>query len=275
MSSLNKILVPVDFSEPSRNALQYAIVLATKTNAEIHLLHVYHIPVVDPYMPGDTMEALLDETRKAAEQSMREFLNSAGYGRITSEVRMGFVSDDVVEVGADKKIDLIVMGTTGASGLREVFFGSVASAVIEKSPVKVLAIPETYTSRTMPATIAYAADFKDDEKNMFRLLCDLCEIWGCTLKVLHVRTDDEEPGFGRARFDTLKTTHPFNTIHFEQIEDRDIVDAIQHYAESSACDILAMAMHHRNLIERLFHKSKTKEVAHHTKIPLLALHKRD
>jgi hypothetical protein len=146
---------------------------------------------------------------------------------------------------------------------------------MEKSMVKVLAVPEQYSSRSVPQSVVYAADFEDDEENIVRLVSEICGLWGCSLKILHVRGQGEDPSLGKSRFEGLNIGNTSGNIEFIEIENHDVVDAIQNYAQSAGCDILAMAMHRRNILERLFHRSKTKEIAHHTHIPVLALHKKN
>src|SRR5690606_2251601 len=108
-------LVPTDFSEPAKNALRYASVLAKLTQAEIKVLHVFNVPVVDPYMPGDTLEILMQEVKNGAEAQMKDLL--AEFPGLSGECLHGFVVDDIAAYADQMNADLIVMGTTGASGI--------------------------------------------------------------------------------------------------------------------------------------------------------------
>lgn len=275
MSITHKILVPTDFSSPAKNALDYAAVLAKHSNAELHLIHVFHIPVIDPYMPGDTTEAMIEETKKAATLQMETLKSGLSDLNVFIDIKLGFVIDDVVDYCEEHKIDLIVMGTTGASGLKEIFFGSVASGIIEKSKVKVIAVPDEYAQNSLPKTMVYAADFTDNEEVILTSLCLLAKEWDAHLTVLHVASD--EPVFTAAApnvlFEELMQNINYKKADFAEITDNDVVEAIIKFVSDSGSDMLCMAMHKRNLFEKMFHKSKTKSVAHQIEIPLLSLHK--
>lgn len=275
MAFIKRILVPTDFSDAAKNALHYATHLANLTQAEVKVLHVYNIPVVDPYMPGDTMEALLGEIKKEAEHKLATLLAEQVYAPISGECKLGFIADDVCQEASDMHADLIVMGTTGASGVKEVLFGSNASAVITQSPVKVLAVPAVYTSHLAPKSICYAADFTENEEMMFKTIASLSDAWSTKVDVLHVESD--EPVFtaepAAKIFNQIVSEIGAKNFHFHEIQSNEITKAVEDFVASSGADLLVMARHKRNLFERIFHRSKTKEMAHHAKIPLLTLKK--
>lgn len=273
MAFINRILVPTDFSEPAVNALRYAQSLAKMTNAEIKVLHVFNVPVVDPYMPGDTLELLMQEVKAASDAKLEELLKE--FPGVSGECMHGFVIDDVVRYSEDWKADLIVMGTTGASGAKEVFFGSNASGVLSQSNIKVLSVPASYTEHQAPSSICYASDFTGSEELQFQIFIDLAKAWNCKLDILHVVSDELvfTADKAEALFNKIAANSGFDQMHFEEISSNEVTAAIETYVQTKGTDILGMAIHRRNLLERLFSKSKTKEIAHHAKIPLLSIKK--
>lgn len=275
MSFINRILVPTDFSPAADNALRYACSLGELTQAEIKVLHVFNVPVVDPYMPGDTMEAMMQEIKKAAEENMERVLGSVNYPKISGECLLGFVTDDVAQYANDQSADLIVMGTTGASGVKEVLFGSNASGVMAKAHIKVLSVPAEFTNHAKPSKIVYASDFTGNEEMRCLVFADLAKAWGAELEVLHVKSD--EPVFSSepasVLIEKIKARIGHAEIRFEEISSNDVTAAIETYVQTTGASLLGMAMHKRNLFERLFSKSKTKEIAHHARIPLITLQK--
>ncbi len=274
MSIVHRILVPTDFSEAANNALRYALELASVTHSEVKLLHVYNVPVVDPYMPGDTLEALLKEIKKEAERQLD--LTMKAFPQTTSgECVLGFMADEVAEQATVIQADLIVMGTTGASGIKEVLFGSNASAVIEKAQVKVIAVPLEFTKAGAPSRICYASDFTDNEEVIFKTLDVLAKSWGAQVDVLHISGDDVvfTPEPASVLFEKHVNITGATSFRFHEIKSSDITAAIETYVQARGSDLLVMAMHRRNLFERIFHKSRTKAVAHHTSIPLLNIKK--
>jgi nucleotide-binding universal stress UspA family protein len=142
---LNRILVPVDFSKFSDNALGYACAFAEQFGAELHLMHVLQdvvamMPEPGLFVPpsGDWLEDLeksaRDELAKLPEPAMR------GKLQVVREVRQGAPFLEIIRYAREHKVDLIVLGTHGRSGLAHVLLGSVAEKVVRKSPCPVLSV---------------------------------------------------------------------------------------------------------------------------------------
>lgn len=273
MPFIKRILVPTDFSEPAKNALRYAQLLSKLTQAEIKVLHVFNVPVVDPYMPGDTLELLMQEVKSASETRMQELLGE--FSGLSGETIHGFVIDDISRYAEEWNADLIVIGTTGASGATGAIFGSNASGVLSQAHIKVLSIPATYTDHKAPETICYASDFTGHEELPFQIFVDLAKAWNTRLAILHVLSD--EPVFSADKpediYKRLSANAHFDRLSFDEISSNDVTAAIETYVQATNIDILGMAVHRRNLLERIFSRSKTRIIAHHAKIPLLSIKK--
>ncbi len=140
---LTRILVPVDFSEPSRKALHYAKLFAEQFDASLTLLHVVE-PLtyppdfaVVPLLPPDIEEA---RTREL-ESQLREMARSVGGGvKIESVVRSGRAWQEVVEVAKAAATDLIIVSTHGYTGLKHALLGSVAEKIVRHAPCPVLVV---------------------------------------------------------------------------------------------------------------------------------------
>lgn len=140
---IQRILVPVDFSDGSRQAVQYASDLARTFKAEIHLLHVIE-PIVYPIEYGVAPAAHTDieETARAnAEREMRRMAEKHAHG-VSSHawIRIGRAADAIAEVAKDALIDLIVMSTHGRTGVSHLLLGSTAERVVRIAPCPVLSL---------------------------------------------------------------------------------------------------------------------------------------
>ena len=143
---LRNILVPTDFSEPAMEAWRYTQALARESSARTHLLHV----VGEPYLydawgterAALQMGELLAEAERAAEQGLGKLVPRSGAltGRVVTATATGPVVDRILEYVSKHRIDLIVMGTHGRSGLARLFVGSVASRVVSASPCPVMTV---------------------------------------------------------------------------------------------------------------------------------------
>lgn len=140
MIDLKRILVPIDFSKYSANALRYACALAERFSAEVHLLHVTD-PLKGPgYLPPP--EEWLRELEQQARTEL-EKLPGPDLGRnlvVDREIRSGFAFSEIVRYAREQDVGLIVMGTHGRSGLAHVLLGSVAERVVRKAPCPVLTV---------------------------------------------------------------------------------------------------------------------------------------
>jgi nucleotide-binding universal stress UspA family protein len=147
--SINRILVPVDFSAHSEKAVRYATTLADRFGARVSLLHV----VEDPFVTGawraeafvPNMPELLDELVKAAQTQIGELkghLAARGFV-VDTTVITGQPAHSIVEMAKAGAFDLVVMGTHGRTGLSHAFMGSIAERVVQKAPCAVLTVRET------------------------------------------------------------------------------------------------------------------------------------
>jgi universal stress protein A len=159
MMTIQKILVPTDFSQPADAALIYAKELAEKFGAGLQLLHVVALPTYYPMGPEAAafpIAELMTETEAAARNTLEELARGTGLpvDRIRVRTTVGTPVSEILDTIADHDIDLVVMGTHGRGMVEHVLLGSVAERVVRRSPVPVLTVhglpgtnrPETVTS---------------------------------------------------------------------------------------------------------------------------------
>jgi len=146
---IGRILVPVDFSDNAKAALQYARMLADKFGAEVHVLHVYPEPayitpdMVMAYSPGTVAQGVLEFVRGQAARDLDAFLDAVGKegsGLVTGRLETGDPFRRIIEVATLGHYDLLVMGTHGRTGISHLLLGSVAERVVRHSPCPVLTI---------------------------------------------------------------------------------------------------------------------------------------
>jgi universal stress protein A len=148
MTRFETILVPVDFSEHSREALDTAIQMAHLFGSTIHLLHCYHIQTagISPY--GIVLPSgYYADIRDAAEKRLSEWHEKVSGEGIKVESRLSADSPSLaINLAAEEiKADVIVMGTRGLSGLKHAMLGSVAERVVRLAPCPVLTVKDANT----------------------------------------------------------------------------------------------------------------------------------
>lgn len=141
---LNRILVPIDFSDHSRKALRYAIPFAEQFDASIDLIYVVE-PTVYPadFSFGQVgFPAIEDELRKRGGEELDELIQSEIGKRLNAKrvVRTGKAFYEILVYAKEEKMDLIIIATHGHTGIEHVLFGSTAEKVVRKAPCPVLVV---------------------------------------------------------------------------------------------------------------------------------------
>ena len=272
---MKKILVPTDFSDTANKARDYAIQLAQLISAEIILLNTYHIPYSGT--GAGTLvnidKIALEESEEAMELQL-EYVNS-NYSNIkfSSLCRSGLLVDSVRRISENNGVDLIVLGTTGASGAIENMLGSNASALVSNVNVPMITIPKE-GSINFPKHIVAANDLMDSgEEKIFDVLKELAVETYSTIDFLFIINEEDQ---AKNRINRLKAAdfdskfdaqyHPF---HFRESEN--IGEGILEYIENKDFDLLVVVAHQRSFWEGLFHKSIAKSLVKHAKLPVLIL----
>lgn len=278
---MKKILFPTDFSETSLNSRSYAIEIAKRSGAQIYLMNVYNVTIYDPNMPAELVMETMTEAQKFAKENLeslsKEFVSQKyddGKNLNVSVVyKQGLVSDEIEVFCEENNIDLIIMGTTGESGIIDKILGSNTASVLDKVKCPVLAVPAKAAYKNIQ-NIVYASNLTDDDNKEVVQLKDFVELFDANLTYLHICGEDEEPSQSEKDtiFNELKKTSGYDKINLEMIENTDIEKGIDDYVNSHSVDILVMAIHKRNFFEKIFKRSLTKEMVYHSQIPLYALH---
>lgn len=152
MKPFGKILVPIDYSPSSQDAMRTAAELARRYDASMTLLHVYQ-PVAYPFPEGfvlytpEQMAGMLTELQKALNESVR-FATNAGASRVDGQLVQGVVASEVVSIAERDGYDLIVMGTHGRTGFQHALLGSVAEKVVRRAVCPVLTVRHAQVADT-------------------------------------------------------------------------------------------------------------------------------
>lgn len=269
---MKTILVPIDYSEVSDNALQYAIELSRYTQADLILLNIYKAPVPIIEMPVVTVP--MPDLEQENLQRMKAIENKiGGEVQVESIIRSGFVVDEILNVIKEKEIDLVVMGITGAGKISETLMGSHTTSLIKKTLTPVLVVPKEAKYKAIKK-ILLAYDYKETVNvAALELFKKFAKIFQAQVLVLDVEKPVVVPMYeNTAAGEALE--HSFDdiehTVYFSATED--LTDEVNSFASSHQCDWIAMIPHEHNFLSRIFKESNTKKMAFHTHIPLLAIH---
>jgi nucleotide-binding universal stress UspA family protein len=141
---IKNILFPTDFSEGASQALQYAIDMAKKYGAKLHIVHIiYDIAKVSGwYVPHRSVDEMYKEILEGAKKELEKFgvEELSGMKDIERSVLMGVPHEEIMNFARKNKIDLIIMGTHGRTGIDRILFGSTAAQVVRFAPCPVLTV---------------------------------------------------------------------------------------------------------------------------------------
>src|SRR5690606_2686906 len=210
---MKKILVPTDFSEQALNAVKAAASVARNSNTEIILLHIIDLPqeTMDMVQPGyEIPEIML--FKQAAEKKLIELAKSPILENLTVSVvlRLGRTFNEVNKVATENNIDMIVMGSHGASGFKEVFIGSNTEKVVRSSGIPVLVIKGNQTEVTFN-NVVFASDFLEKNPDAYNKILNFLKEKDAKPHFLMVNTPN-----------SFKPTHEAERIIGEFLEDLNI-----------------------------------------------------
>lgn len=262
------LLFPTDFSEAANHAFQYALQLAEKLDTALDLMSVYHLSVGETSrVAPHEVDRLLREKRADVMQRLGELAEEAPAKRI-GQLRADyglFVYQEIIDVARRGGHQLIVMGTKGERNPVQQMMGSVTTHTLMNAPCPVIAVPENAPVKPV-SHIAYATDFEPEDEEAVAGLTKIAGLLGAKVHFVHV---DREA-------DTLETEHykmvdkyPLSFTDFTVVPNRNPAEGINAFIKEQGMDVLALFVPNRRLLERLFHRSFTKHMAFHAKVPLL------
>lgn len=272
---MKTILFPTDFSNAAGAAFGYALQFADKFDAELIILHVYDLPIVEtPPMPEtaaeiyDIVELNQFESFKDQLPQMHEIAERRNMGHVRTRniLLYGDLVYNINKVCSEEECDLIIMGTKGATGLKETFIGSTASSVMSNAKAPVLAIPEEAEYHKI-TNIALATQFRDKDNEALTTTIKIAEQLRAHIYCVHI--DNEYNTYDAELVNEWKSYYGASPISFHTIEERDMEQALHDFTERNNIHMLVMRRHRRGFFEGLFHSSLTKKLAYHTKVPLL------
>jgi nucleotide-binding universal stress UspA family protein len=276
---MKTILVPTDFSKEASHALEAAAVIARQTGATIQVLHVLQTAYEREYNSGaaipqemkEKLEQAKEEVNKKLENSINPFREKGIH--MEPYIKIGSVFQQVSDIIAKEKIDLIVMGTSGASGLLEMLDGSNTERVVRYASCLVLTVARKIHGFKLQKAVL-ATNFKDITHTFVEKLNHLQESFGFELQILYVNTPlDYQTTFAiEKRLDTFLAKHDFKNYTTHIVDHYSVEDGITAFARKTGADIIAMATHGRTGLSHLLDGSVTENVVNNCPTPVLTFH---
>ncbi|MCB0629489.1 MAG: universal stress protein [Saprospiraceae bacterium] len=275
------ILVPTDFSPTAKTAYHFAVEMARYKRLPIKLIHCY-IPETDPafpYMAVNTQEFL--DARQELITRFRQHTPAPHDGgmivpvEVSTEIKAGYPTEEIVRMSEDPDMDMIVMGTTGEHGLAGQLFGSVSTHISRKAYCPVLLVPKGVTFNGLK-NILFASSSEAVHDGVLQRLKDLAILFGSSVHFVHVRETNDKTDYQDVEehiFDFFfGESEPVFAFNMDMISADDAVEGLNKYVKLKNIDLTVMVSPRRSFWEGILHRSKTKAMVLNTDIPMLVFH---
>lgn len=274
---VKRILVPVDFSEESRQAFLYAMALSREFGARITLFHASHLLEVDsPFVQMATEAQIEKSIELRLSEWGRHVISHSASGLEFPEIRVkyGTATDSIVAEAASHPYDLIIMGTQGAHGIEDGILGTISSHVVRKTDIPAMVIP-LGCSFSPIQRILYATNFAENDLQSIYLLTRYFKSFRPRITILHVQYPGAKQ-VDRQRMDEftdqVKQNIPYAAMDFLLQEGESVGEIIQEIATYKEYDLLCLSMRRLNPFDRVTTRSETKKVVKDPRLPVLVLH---
>lgn len=275
---MKRILLPTDFSENAYNAIDYALNLFKEEACSFYLLHVFSPSIYyeertfydDRKMPLDDENQIdsLRQLNELQERILKKFKNPKHI--FVPHSTLGFLVDEIGTMIEKEEIDLVIMGTKGATGAKEVLFGTNTVDVIKKIECPVIAVPSNYTFSALE-NILFPTDYEIDyRKEQLAELLNIANEYNSAIHILHIGGSSDLSEQQVSNKLKLQKIVKGNSLFYD-IPNGNTVEVIYKFQAKNPMDFLIMIQNKRTFLERLLIKSIVKKIGFTITIPFMVI----
>jgi len=277
---MTRILLPTDFSDNSFEAIRYALLMYKDVKCTFYLLHTYTPAIYQTdYLIGSPGQIGLGDVLQESSMTQLNKLKNRLESQYENEKHTILVHSafntllgEISDIVTAENIDLIVMGTKGATGAQEILFGTHTVHVIKKAKCPVIAVPPKFTYEA-PKEILFPTDYEIEyQKEKFEQVQNIIEQHKSRMNVMHVRrgydlTSEQEKN--KKQLERLLG----NTTLFHDMPDNGIIAAVNDFQFKTPINLLVMVQNKHTFLERLFIEPVIKKIGFHVTVPFMVLPK--
>jgi len=247
---------------------------------EILTVHSYELPRISPRHLPNTLSDIYNSIQLEEFENFKNEIptlrniaraHQLGHVKVTNVLEEGKPLSTIIRVARKENADLIIMGTKGATGLREIFLGSVTGEVMEKAPCPVLGIPLNAEFDGVLNVFAVTTDFSQEDAVALKQVSQFAGIFGAEVRCIHFDVLHQEKLIHQLSQWKEELDFDISHIHFEVIDTSHLENSMVEYIDKHEVDIVAMLIHKRGFFEEMFNYSLAKKMAYHLYTPILAL----
>ena len=272
MKELKTILFPTDFTEDAAQAYTYALKVAARTGADLHLLHAIEEPFDFATRVEETVGALNDEAEDYFKEQITEAHQKEEYQHVNIEYHVvrgkpyGVINQKAQEIDAD----LMIMGTKGESSIKRILYGNVTSDVILDSRIPIMTVPinskKPYLDRFL-----FATDFRSKDMEALESTVMLAKAFEAEVHVLHVSEEkDMEVDIRFRGFkDLINEKIPYDNMYFHHLEAERFTKGVSDFLEEYPVSLMVLIRYKKVFLRTLLWANNTQELTYHTHVPML------
>ncbi len=275
---MKNILVPTDFSEQAQFALDMAHAIALKTSAEVKLLNVLELPVDSSFdasgeitQSSDVNSVFAIQLMERVKTQLDELVKDPKFKdiKVTGDVVIGNPYVNISKVIADQDVDLVIMGTQGSSGLKEILVGSNTEKVVRRAKCPVITVKQAVNIESVK-NIVFASDFRDDLAKLVEPLQKLQKVFDAKLHIVSVNTPSnfENSRYYKKAMETFVEKNNIKNYSLHVYAESGEEDGIIYFAEDINADMIAIATHGRSGFSHILSGSLAEDIVNHAKRPV-------
>ncbi|MGM0946107.1 MAG: universal stress protein [Bacteroidota bacterium] len=267
------IICPLDFSECSLNALEYATRLAISYKAKLILFHVIN---KEDYLKLAPLDAEGLHQKEFLEEKMTRLFETVkreiGYMEVSLDWTMveGKIVDQILESSQNLNADLVVIGTEGMNDLRKNIVGSRASLIVEKSEIDVMVIPRKVYFKPFKKLV-YSTDYYEEDKLAIQKIAEFARLYDAEIDIVHVTQRQKliDKTLHQVMIDELKPFVRYTKVNYVLKSFRDdLALGLESYLQTSKGDMLITLSKKKSFFEKIFTQSISKKMAYFINKPL-------
>lgn len=270
---MKTFLIPVDFSATSVNAAEYAVAL-TKEIPDVNIILYNVYSKLSLASLTDKEKGSRKDVTERELKRLKRKLKAADSQNISIETEEGSFIENLEKYVLSNHIDVVVMGITGSSKIKQVFMGTNTLNVIRHIKTPVMIIPPKAEFAGLK-NVLFTSDFKDVARTTpFEPLKKILDLFKPNLNILNVDSEhyieltDEFKIEREAMQDKLGSYNP----EFSFLRSYDFLDGINRFAEAKDIDAIITVPRTHGFLSQLFKTSHTKKLAYHSHVPIIAIH---
>lgn len=276
---MKKVLLPTDFSKNSWNAIKYALQLFKDQECQFVLLNAY-TPIIYQveYMQSSSAQLGIIETIKNVSlkglNELQEKINSEFRNPKHTYLQISAFNDltsEIDDLYSNNIMDIIVMGTKGASGVTGVLFGSNTIRVIKNAKCPVMAIPSDFSFET-PHEILFPTDYEIEYQDLhLNPIIEIAQNHISRINILHAFIGNGLTEFQEKNKLILETRMKKVSHLFHDVKNQNVPQAITNFQLKARINLLVMINNKHSFFENLFFKSTINQIGFHLNVPFLVI----